>query len=109
MSDEHKTGTQKFTLKSGTAEAEIEKLTKNSFSGDRIKNMVIEGARMRGLRDQGGYLVTLDRVEKPQTLTPEQYSVARSVLLKENERLVTAASVDSLLKNAKINNNKTLE
>jgi len=109
VNDEHKTGTQKFTLKPGTTEAEIEKLTKNSFSGDRIKNMVIEGARLRGLRDQGGYLVTLERVERPQALTPEQYNVARSVLLKENERLVTAASVDSLLKNAKISNNKTLE
>lgn len=109
VSDEHKTGTQKFILKGGKVEDEIEKLTKNSFSGERIKNMVVEGARLRGLRDQGGYLVTLERVERPQTLTTEQYNVARSVVLKENERLVTAASVDSLLKNAKISNNKTLE
>jgi hypothetical protein len=106
VSDEHKTGTQKFTLKPSTQEAELEKLTKNSFSGDRVKNMVIEGARLRGLRDQGGYLITLDRVEKPQISTPEQYNAARSAILKENERLVTAASVDSLLKNAKIKNNK---
>jgi hypothetical protein len=109
VSDEHKTGTQKFTLKPGNLETEIEKLNKKSFLGDRIKNMVIEGKLLRGLNDQGGYLVTLERVERPQTLTPEQYSAARSALLKENERLVTAASVDSLLKNAKINNNKTLE
>ncbi len=106
VADEHKTETIKFVLKPGSSDTEVEKLTKSSFSGDRIKNMVVEGARLRGLRDQGGYLVTLEKVEKPQSLTPEQYITARNAVLKENGRLVTAASVDSLLKNAKISNNK---
>ncbi len=96
VGDEHKISTQKFTLKPGTGDSELEKLTQKSISGERIKNMVTEGSRLRGLREQGGYLVTLDRVERPHGLTSEQI----------NERLITAASVDSLLKNAKIKNNK---
>ncbi|MBY0110196.1 MAG: SurA N-terminal domain-containing protein [Candidatus Babeliaceae bacterium] len=106
VSDEDIVSTQKFTLKPETLDSEIEKLTQKSFSGDRIKNMVTEGSRLRGLRQQGGYVVILDRAERPQIVTPEQYRAAENAILKENERLITAASVDSLLKNAKIKNNK---
>lgn len=106
VSDIHKTGTQRFVLKPGSAQTELEKLTQRGFQGDRIKNMVVEGSHLRGIQESGGFLVTLERVERIQDLTPEQYATARSALMKENSSFVTAASVDSLLKSAKIKNNK---
>ena len=107
IADEHKTGTQSFVLDAAHKEAELENLTKKSFAGERINNMVVAGSKLRGLRERGGYVVTLERVEQPQLLTPEQYHAARSALKKDAERIVTAASVDSLIKNAKIKNNKS--
>jgi phage-related protein len=109
ISDHHKAGTKSFVLKPETLKKELEKLSEESVASSRVENMVIEGSHLRGVSDKGGYLLTLEKCEKPQSLTLEQHLTLANELYKENARLVTAASVDSLLKNAKIKGNKAVE
>lgn len=105
-----KTHTQKIVIKPGTqSKEELKKLSKEGLATDKIDNMFIEGSEMRGLLENRAYKVTLGEVEMPQKLSDEQRLTIRNAVLKENERLVTATSVDSLVKNAKIRSNNLLE
>ncbi len=108
ISDAHKTDSLKVTIRPGTTQAELDTLVKKSLSVDRMKNMVMEGSHLKGVRDEGAYVVTLESLERPQAISLEQKMKLRADISKENERIVMAASVDSLLKNAKIKNNKAL-
>lgn len=109
IGDQHKVATKKIIITPENKEKEFEKLSQESIASDRVKNMITEGAILRGVTDKGGYMMVLEKIEKPGSLSPERSLALRKAVYKDNDTIITAASVDSLLKNAKIKGNKTIE
>ncbi len=109
IGDQHKVTTKKIIITPESKEKEFEKLNQESIATDRVKNMITQGAILRGVTDKGGYAMVLEKIEKPGSLSPERSLAIRKAVYKDNDTIITAASVDSLLKNAKIKGNKTIE
>ncbi len=106
ISDEYKTSTKIVKITAENSKKELDALAQHAIAVSRMENMVVEGSRLRGVSDKGGYIVTLVKAEKPAMLTKDQQDELVSQVMKSNFQLITAASVDTLIKTAKIKGNK---
>ncbi len=107
--DAYKLGSREIVLKSDNQSEIMEKLAKESIATDRMNNMATEGAVLKGVTDNGGYTITLESIKNDTDLTNAELFALKQEILREGKRLVQSASVDYLLKNAKIKGNKVVE
>ena len=101
--------TQKIVLNPKNKEAELKKLTGEGIDAERVNKMAVEGTTLKGVLADKAYVVTLNSVKKPESTPASDVLELRQEILKDNERFVMAASVDSLVKNAKIKSNNKLD